>query len=635
MKSGSQELESDVESNTGSIPDCPKNCAETDENIGLVRMRRLVPYARAQLGIPIPPAEKDCALTAGRISLKRDLKQLSVELRCGVDLIRQFVMTIRKKGIENVRGSDFLKKAPGGGRGKCKVPHDIRQTLVDVVKTVCVDQGRAPGSSGARKAISAEMIARGVSPRRVPGRRALNLVSTMPEILRQHTAAVEGEHMCRVVGMDTQAMALNQVIYMDATTHSSESEPEECLYALDTHERNLGLVNIIYGLECASRCVWTALGFVGAPNSFLTALSIHRGLLQKNDLLAKYNIKGIFPIHGKPRHFYTDRGNEFIRKQTVRVLKDMDIGFVDKSPPRVCIYRAKSERFNRTAHTLFADFLHSEEGKRYFRPVPGIPNATGILLRDLDKALLEWIVIRYHSREHNGLGGANPLERFFDMANGERGFPMSGFPPPVADSDDLMWDFLWEEPRVINHMGISLFNRRYFDSKLTSFLLPGKRSSISRHSVRLNPYGIGKVFVRVPNGERGGEIYRIPYMPDNDVLPMTREQRSETMDPSLWEWTVARSDLLRVGNDKPTPEEVAGVIAARHSKIDNPEQGTSSGVITRRDLANREMSEIFAKNEPVVVETANNSGSFAQSEATALSKTFRLLPTGSGGADEY
>ena len=620
---------------SSSIPVCPKNCAETDASIGRIRMLRLIPYARARLGQSM--AGGSDADVYVRLSLRRDMKQLTKDLACGAEKLRSWVHYICESGIENVRVSDFLKSAPSGGKGKCKIRQIVRAPMQDAINEVCVNQGITPGSRAATKRIRAEMERLGVPKNQQPSPRALKSAATAPDIVTAHTASVAGEHMCRVLGVNTEAMKINEVVLIDATTHSSDSDVAECLYAVDEFDRVLGLVNAIYGIDAATRGVWTALGYVGAANTFLAGLSIHRGLLDKGPLLAKYGICGAWPWCGKPSRLVTDRGSEFVGKRIKGTLDEIGIGFVDKSPPVSPYYKAKVERFNRTAHTLFTDFLRSEVGRKYFRPVKGKQGATGILFRDLDRAMLEWVVSIYHARGHKGLGGSSPLDRFNDIANGLRGFPLSGPPVAVADRPDLMWDFLWEEHRVINHVGISIFNRTYNDSNngknsaLTQFLAPGTRSSIKRNSTRFNPYALGQVFVRRADT---GEIFKIPYTPKNDVLPMTLDQARQAINPSLWEWRTAYTDLKRVGIEKPTPGQMSEVIQAREEKILNPSVSIS-GVLTQRDVSNLQMRVAFASAQPV----ATTRPPPTIPNKTALNrKTLQpatLLPTGRGGADEY
>ncbi len=612
------------------IPAGKKNAEEIDETIGRIRMRCLIPYARAQLGLPPIHEGPEEGQNAEKLSLKRDQVALAAKLGCGVEKIRKFVRLIREKGIENVRASDFLKKAPGGGKGTCKVREAIRKPMFEAVKKACVQEGHPPGSARARKAIRLEMVALGVPSSKIPGRQALNAATYSPAIVSLHSGAVNGEHMGRVVDLATEAIAPNQMIFMDATVHSNESEPEECIYALNEAGKNMGLVNVIYGLDGATRGIWTVLGYVGAANGFLSGLAIHRGLLAKDALLAKYGIKGPWLWCGKPRRFVTDRGKEFIGRQTQRVIQSMDIMFSDRSPPRTAFYRAKAERFNRTAHKLYANFLKSEVGKKYFREVPGIPHATGILFKDIDRALIEWVVECYHVRGHAGLGGVSPIDRLFQMANGEVGFPLSGFPPPVADRSDLLWDFLWEEHRVINHLGISMINRRYNDERLTEFLVPGKRSSVVRQSVRFNPYGIGSVFVRKPDTL---EIIPIRYIHNNDQHPMSAEDRQKAINPSIWEWRSGRHDLKRVGISKPTPSQVEEVIQARENHIRSLADGASMGAITRQDLTNLEMRDNFAAILPAAISAPASSNILPLPPKRPSQMV--LLPTGSGGASEY
>ncbi|MBA4137010.1 MAG: hypothetical protein C0518_06820 [Opitutus sp.] len=588
-----------------------KNQAETDLEIAQFRKDRLLPYAHWRLRRP--DAEKRC--------LSADINSLASELGCGADWIRVRVREMIDAGPENVDLQKFLKRAPDGGKGKSKLREELREPVAKAIDHA-ISRGAEPGSRAANRIVRRFLEQHGIPRARQPCAKALKRVSNAPHITIKFNQAVFGEHMTRVLGKSADSFAPNEVMFLDWSTFSSEDDdPTLTLRVYDRYRRFMGVANALFGVCGGTRGLWTLLPIVGAQNTYLTAWGIRRGLLSKQSLLEKYGLSGAWPFHGTPGRFVTDRGSEFIGEQIVRTLEEMGIPYRDLSPAEMPYMRAKSERFNRTAHLGMADFMHSEIGQKYFFPAPDVRGAMGILFEHLDRAFLEWAIVAYHPKGNKGLGGASPLERYSDMVHGHRGFPLSG--PVIArpESATPMWNFLWEEKRIINHTGISIANRNYACDELTRFLQPGTRSSGRRQSVRFNPYALGRVLVRDPDT---AEVLPVPYRHRNDILPLTAAQIEETKNPSIWEWNVAYRDLKRVGNPRPEPEQVFEVISKREALIKDPET-VISATVTRRDVANFEMRQTFAQDG--LAQLPNPTPHPPRPSA--------MLPTGRGGADEY
>lgn len=611
------------------ISPSPRNRAETDPQIGTMRLAVLRPYALARLGRVVPDVSpKKCW------SVRRDIAELKGRLCCGAEQVFKFVRVICDKGPENVRGTDLLKNAPCGGKGKMKIKPHLRELLATAIQVVCVKQGMKPGHRRTTRAVLDHMQAAGAKKNELPSRVTVVFHCKQPAILVKRAALIEGEHMVRVAGSSDDVFAINQCVHIDVTTFSSGDNVEDIVYVFDDQGRLLGILNVIFGLDVATRGVWTYLPIVGSVNSFLVGLAIRRGLLPKESLLEKFGIRGTYPYCGKPREIKHDCGSEFLSEHTKRVLVDIDIQFVDVCPPETPYYRAKDERFHRIAHAHFAEFVRSDIGRRYLQPVPGKPKAVGIRFSDVDRALLEWIVCDYHNGARGGLGGQTPLQRFEMAANGRNGMPKCGYPVPLEDTKRLLWDFLWEVPRVIGHTGIHAFNRTYRDSQLSLLFAPGKRSSRRRLSVRANPYALGSVFVRVPTENGDTSIISVPWLRESEKFPMDANTVRAASNPSYWEWKAIYSDLRRAGKQSPTPAEAEELASKRELEA---EKARGSGNVARRvrgrERGQREMRRHFADELPPPVPISD--GEPQNDERMPAPQLFEILPTGDGGASEY
>jgi len=617
-----------------------KNRPETDLEVGKKRMERLLPYALAQLGLGATSGSND--RTAG--SVRADLAALVDELGCGAEFIYQKVKLIVDKGPENIRASDFLKQAPSGGKGMLKIAKHLRQPLRDAVKTVCVIRGRVPKSKKARKEIREEMKNAGVAECDIPCAATIDAQCLVPEIISERAQRVEGDHMGRVMGTQSEILTLKEVVFLDVTTFSDEDDPARTLYALDDFGNVLGIVNAYFGLEGGAKDIWTILPFVKSQNADLTGQAILIGLLSKDSIFQELGLPPERMPCGKPNRLAHDNGSEFIAKHVRRVLDDIDLMYDETGPAGMPERRGDLERFNRTAHCLFADFLSSPEGKRYILPVPGKPEVSGIRFRFLRQAFWEWGIIGYRKRKHAGLGGATPQERFEDMANGRNGFLCSGYSPGVTDTPQLRYDFMHEYFRVIKHTGIHIGNRRYSHQRLAELFAPGKRRSPEKVSIRSNHFALGSVMVRLQSGKNAAEFLTVPYVYERAKLPLEPEMRALVENCSKWEWEAALSTLRRAGVSRPSSEETATVVANRISEIRGSKKaGAPSASVRQADAANRAMSEQHGAGavtaEPPAPDPGTPSDDSTKVKARPSRRVglndLRLLPTGSGGANEY
>ncbi len=569
-----------IEPGRSAIPRGHRNQTETDPEIGSARLAGLMPFALSQLGRPYTVWD----LSTGnqverteRLSLKEHVGELSAKLGCGADFIYDRVRHICETAPENVRVSSFLKKATKGGKCGCRLKDNKPELFWKAIDQVCVVDGLRPGREQAIKAIRAYLAANGWQGK-LPTDKTLRKHSKSERIIRAKADSYERDHLFRVIQKPAESLGLMSLVQLDTTMFTSEET--DVLRVVNDQGQDMGPANVIFGLLGSNRGIWTFQAFVGAANSYLAGLSIKRGLLSKEPLLREYGIAGVYPYSGKVGEIRHDNGSEFIAQHLQRVLKDLDMGFNESSPVGTPHYRGKEERFNRTAHKLFDAFLESEIGKRYLREVKGSPKAKGIRLVDLDRALLEWIVVDYHNRGHKGLGGDSPNSRFEKLAEGRDGLPASGLSTPLAPSDELDWDFMCEDYRVVNHLGISWENRAYRTPELQALFVVNKRSSLRRVPFRYNPYGLNAVFIKVPDGKGGEKIIRVPWVPELEKYPMTEEELRQATNPSKWEWDLIYSRLRQAGHAEPT----SGVVEALFNKQEaEAESARKPGAPKRKD----------------------------------------------------
>jgi len=610
---------------------------EDDVAVGNIRIRILRPFALARLGLPyqIWDAQKESLVTTGRkLPLRQHVKELSKRLGCGTDLVFEWVKIICEKGPENVVGDDLLKSASSGGKGGTRLGEAKEKAVTAAVYKVCVTQGLLPGSRKANKAIQAELTVAGYGSQ--VSNATVNQRARSPKIAVGRTDAYQRDHLMRIAGQPDETPGLNSVVVMDTTLFTDEDT--DGLRVVDPQGRDMGAANVIFALLKSNRGVWSYLPFAGPQNSFLAGLAIKRGLVSKTPLLERFGIPGHWAHHGKPGTFNHDCGSEFLGSQVQGAIRRRDISIDDRSPPQTPHYRAGLERFNRTAHAMFTEFLSSDAGQRYLRSVNGRPNAKGILLNDLDKAIAEWTVGHYHTRPHKGMGGDTPFGRMEKYVRGMNGLPASGLPPAVADTEELTWDFLWEETRTVNHLGIQFMNRRYVSPELNRLLKINSRSSERKIVFRFNPYAMGQIFVKIPDQNGTEVICRIPWLPETEKYRPSNQNQQAWINPSLWEWKVIFADIRRGNTEEPTGTLAEALFAQREADAAAGKAGASGKTSKEKvgNARNRAMREAFGK-ENLPSTDAPSGGPVCNAAAAETKKrpqAPRLLQTGAG-ADLY
>lgn len=573
------------------------NRAETDLDIGSARLAALKPFALSVLGRPYQVWDLRTGSQverSGWIGLRQHARSLAVKLGCGADFLYDRLRHICEVGPENALVSSMLKSGTKGGKGGLRLRGNSPDILWAAIEQVCVDTGRRPGSAKSLTEIRAALLAKGWKGK-LPSNTALSKYSHSDRITSARENAYIRDHLNRVIGKPAESLGLMTVAQLDTTTFTGKDFK---LLVVDELGRSMGPANVVFGILGANRGVWTFLAFVGPVNSYLSGLSIKRGLLAKDSLLNQYGIAGVWPYSGKVGEIRHDNGSEFVSAHLKRVIKDLDIGINESSPAETPHFRGKGERFNRTAHKLFDEFLESDIGRRYVRPVQGHKDAKGIRFSDLERALLEWIVTVYHTRANKGLGGDSPDSRFEKLVEGGNGLPASGLVPPLLPTRKLHWDFLKEDARVINHLGLRWENRVYRHKDLSRLLVVNSRSSKRRKNFRYNPYALKSVFIMIPDETGGEDFIEVPWIPETEKYPMDGDMHRKCMNPSMWEWDLLYADLVRAGNEKPSSGLIEDLHAQRKASEDQDRIAGAPKTRTKiTDRRNSAMSGSFGEQD--------------------------------------
>ena len=184
------------------------------------------------------------------------------------------------------------------------------------------------------------------------------------------------------------------------------------------------------------------------PGIFSTFEYLRSAILPKDRILAELGFKPEdYPYRGKPRFIVPDRGTNFRSKSFALGLGGLGID-IDWNPKLSPWYKARKERYYRTAHavfhrvpgTTFSDFFERNKEK----PPETVATVT---LGELRRLADHWVVGIYNRRPHRGLLRRSPLQAFNESV---ARFGLDPLPNP----DDVRNCLSPIEFRCIHHYGV-------------------------------------------------------------------------------------------------------------------------------------------------------------------------------------
>lgn len=634
-------------------PDTPRvtervraNQAEVQIETGQIRLRWLMPVALAREGKPYElwdDVQQRIIVRDEPLPLRPAVKDLAVILNCGTEMVYQLVdkLTRTPGGPQNAKATDMLKVAQGGGEGTSRLGVKKDEALAAAIWEARVTRGLKTGGKAMKEIKKSLSASPAFANQELPSSDTIAKRWDTDEIKVATADPYARDHLHRLCGEPDKILGLNAVMCIDCATMSNE---ETEVRVLDDDLRDLGPATCIWGINAATRGIWTVLGFPGAQNGFLVGQAIRLALIDKAPLLKECGLEAYqWPFHGRPGEIKHDHGSEFINKHVERVLRQRDIAFpvLDRSPAKTPHYRGKIERFNGSAQWLFSEFLKSPEAKGITYPVKGKPKAIGIKLKDLNPALVTWVVKNWHCRPLSSLGGDSPLSRWEKFVQGKNGLPASGVQPALEDNNALRWELLWKEHRTVNQLGIQFQNRNYRSDDLNHFLKPNSRSSGKKVEFGFNPYNMGEVYVNVKPGDEEG-IVSIPWVTIDDKFRPTNDKAARAMNPTYWEWKHLYQDLVAGNTAKVTPELMEDMQRHREEQEKKGSRQRGKGRKKITENAHKAMRGFGADTLPdpqptVPSPAATEEHLFPEIEIIppVVPRTRKLLPVGGQGQAEY
>lgn len=289
---------------------------------------------------------------------------------------------------------------------------------------------------------------------------------------------------------------------------------------VEEHSREpVGRPWLTIAIDVASRMVTGFYLTLEHPSAVSVGMAIRHSVLPKSGWLAERGIKAPWPVEGLPDRIHMDNAREFHSRALARGCSEYGIKQVFR-PPATPHYGGHIERLIGTmmgaVHLLpGTTFSNIRERGAYEAEAK-----SAMTLAELESWIAIQIVGVYHASLHRGLG--KPPNTAWEQALKRRNNP-ARHPP---DARQFLLDFLPFEHRMVRRDGIQLFNLRYWDPLLTSWI--GAKMQMP---VKYDPRDLSRIFLQAPDGQH----WPIPYA-DLGRPPIT-----------LWEHQRAMSLLREEG----------------------------------------------------------------------------------------
>ncbi len=191
-------------------------------------------------------------------------------------------------------------------------------------------------------------------------------------------------------------------------------------------ETVIGRPWVILVIDRYTRMIMSFLITFHPPDTTSAMEAIARAILNKEELLRKYGVKGSYPAEGRPDYIHVDNGKQYNSTALIAALAILGIAH-RTMPVHKAWYRGIIER---AIGTMLRQVFHIVSGTTFSNifdrdtdPAPeSVATAT---IEELARKLLEWIVHEYLRIVHKGIDEP-PLALWLrDMAKNEQRMPLA------------------------------------------------------------------------------------------------------------------------------------------------------------------------------------------------------------------
>lgn len=411
-----------------------------------------------------------------------DMRAAMGELGLG----RARIYTLVRRYRSNSVATSLLNEQPGPRPGTSKLRAEVDELIEELIDRAYLTRQK-PTVSALCRAIAHECMTKNLT---APSRAAITA-----RLKRRKTATAfrlrEGSKAANArFRPSVKSFEADYPLHIVQIDHTKVDQ-----FVVDEHTRKpIGRPWLTIAIDVASRMVAGFYLTFESPSAVSVAMTLRHAVAPKEEWLAERGITAAWPVSGLPKCLHMDNGKDFHSRALERGCIKYGIERQYR-PPATPHYGGHIERLIGSmmgAVHLLPGTTHSnivEKGDYD-------PAATAVMtLAELEKWLAIEVVGVYHARLHNGIGRP-PFAAWETLMRR----PQSVRHP--QDLDQFLLDFLPFEYRTIRRDGVRLFNVRYWDSVLTTWI--GEKLKLP---VKYDPRDLSQVFVQAPDGQH----WPVPY----------------------------------------------------------------------------------------------------------------------------
>ncbi len=422
------------------------------------------------------------------------IRPLATKSRCSLLLVRaaaaklelseRQVFTLIKRCRDSEGAVDsFVPRTSGGGKGSHRIARDRERMIRTTINEFYLTSQRLSAAAIVRETRRRCHLAGLKPPSGNTIRRRLNALSPEDRVKR-------GDSSPRATVISGSTPVARYPLDMVQLDHTKMD-----IIIVDPVQRKpIGRPWITVAIDIFSRCIVGMHLSLEAPSATSVGLCLVHTASDKSRWLADRGVSNEWPIQGKPKLLSVDNGAEFHSAAFERGCEQHGIA-IHWRPPGQPQFGGIVERVIGSLMKL----VHELPGTTFSNPVDrggyDSDRMACLTLEELEHWMATAITGVYHMREHAGLHGNSPLNRY---QTGMKDMQSSGeLPPTIKNPRAFLIDFLPIVRRTLQRSGITVDRITYYSSALKPWIM--LRDPNTSVLIRRDPRDLSRIYVFDPD----------------------------------------------------------------------------------------------------------------------------------------
>jgi putative transposase len=534
-----------------------------------------------------------------RLAALSDLDAFSNPSRVDMEKIAQahgiHITTLfrwRKIHRQNGFASALIPAKRGRKWGNLRIQDDVEKIMQSVIEDTYLHKQRPTVQTVVEELMRRCRLAHVVPPHPNTLRNRIHRISEETRLKKRGQGDLARTRFKPITGAFPNAHLPFDVVQIDHTDLDIITVDEK-------YRKPVGRPHITLATDVYSRMVVGFYVSYDRPDAAAVGICLTQAMCPKEELLAKLDVKGDWPVWGQIGTVHCDNAKEFRGGALQRGCQEHLINLAFR-PPGLPEYGGNVESLMR----LLGNEIHKIPGTTFSNPVArkgyDSEGEASLTLSELEKYLAEFFVNVYHQRTHGQLG-TSPLNKWRLGLLGDGDQAGLGIMPKPENPKRILLDFLPSVERSIQRYGVHIdlitYYDRVLDRYINSFESDNKKSK-RMFTFRIDPRDMSRVYFFDPE--------------QKDYFPIPYQNRSHP-SMSLTEYKEVRERLKQMGHSSPNEHLIFDALDKLHKSI---EEGRQKTKVARRQHA-RSAASHAARGQPLSpVSSRPTAGSFGGDTAT-------------------